>query len=140
MSPTNSSKGCRSSDKPRGHDVCELLNTAATLVDSGTYEKIAGETVETGLKKLGVDDLVARAFATGSKLLVKSAFDASSIANMSKAFRATIPLVCPNLTHCPTEREVLKTFATPFLSEELKTIAEALGAPQRVSRSDSADS
>ena len=53
---------------------------------------------------------------------------------MSKAFRATIPLVCPNLADCPTEREVLKTYATPFLSEELKTIAEALGAPQRASQ------
>ncbi|MEK6442179.1 hypothetical protein [Pseudonocardia sp. T1-2H] len=115
----------------RGHDLCKMLNTAAMLVDSGTYEKIAGETVEAGLKRLGVDDLVARAFASGSKLLVKTAFDASSIANLSKAFRVTIPLVCPDLTRCPTEAEVLKTYATPLLSEELKTIAEALGASQR---------
>jgi hypothetical protein len=115
----------------RGHDLCKLLNAAGTLVDSGTYEKIAGETVEKGLTRLGVDKLVARAFASGSKLLVKSAFDASSIANLSKAFRVTIPLVCPDLTRCPSEAEVLKTYATPFLSEELKAIAEALSAPQR---------
>jgi len=115
----------------RGHDLCKLLNAAATLVDSGTYEKIAGETLQKGLTRLGVDDLVARAFGSGSKLLVKAAFDASSVANLPKAFHATIPLVCPNLTHCPSEAEVLKTYATPFLSEELKTIAEALGAPQR---------
>ncbi|WP_433273996.1 hypothetical protein ACQPZA_24090 [Pseudonocardia xinjiangensis] len=115
----------------RGHDLCKLLNTAATLVDSGTYEKIAGETVEKGLTRLGVDDLVARTFASGSKLLVKAAFDASSIANLSKAFRVTIPLVCPDLQRCPTEPEVLKTYATPFLSEELKAIAKALAAPQR---------
>ncbi|GAA4860666.1 hypothetical protein ACFQ34_28040 [Pseudonocardia benzenivorans] len=115
----------------RGHDLCKLLNASAMLVDSGTYEKIVGETVERGLTKLGVDNLVAKAFASGSKLLVKAAFDASSFANLSKAFRVTIPLVCPDLTRCPTEAEVLKSYATPFLSEDLKTVAEALGARQR---------
>ena len=115
----------------RGHRMCKLLGAAAKVVDSGTYEDLVGETVEGGLKKLGVDDLVATAVSTGAKLTIRAAFDASSFKDMSKAFRALIPLVCPDLSRCSERVEVLKTYATPLIADRLKEVAEALGAPRR---------
>lgn len=115
----------------RGHSICKLLGTAAKVVDSGTYEGLVGDTIEGGLKKLGVDDVVATAVSTGARLTINAAFDASSFKDMSKAFRALIPLVCPNLSRCPEEAEVLKTYATPLIADRLKEVAQALGAPRR---------
>lgn len=82
------------------------------------------------MKKLGVDDLVATAVSAGARLTIKAAFDASSFKDLSKAFRALIPLVCPNLSRCREEAEVLKTYATPLIADRLKEVAEALGAPR----------
>ena len=112
----------------RGHTQCKLLGVAAKLVDSASYEDLVGETVERSLKKLGVDDLAATAVSTGARLTIKAAFDASSFKDMSKAFRALIPLVCPNLSQCPERVEVLQTYATPLIADRLKEVAEALGA------------
>lgn len=115
----------------RGHTICKLLGEAAKVVDSGTYEDLVGATVEGGLKKLGVDDLVATAVSTGARLAIKAAFDASSFKDLSKAFRAVIPLVCPNLSRCPEKAEVLRAYATRRIADRLKDVAESLGAPRR---------
>jgi hypothetical protein len=115
----------------KGHWICEQLSTAARVVDSGTYEKIVGETLEQCLTKIGVQDFIATAIGTGARIGINAAFDASTFGNMSKAFWALIPLVCPDLDHCPEEVEVLKTYATPLIANDLKQVAEALGAPQR---------
>jgi hypothetical protein len=108
-----------------------FLNDAATVVDGSTYADLVGEGVENGLKRLGVDGTVAAAFSSGAKIAIKKAFDASALGNLPKAFRATIPMVCPSLDACPAKSEVFKTYMTPLLSTELKDIAERLGASQR---------
>ncbi|MHA6621695.1 hypothetical protein [Pseudonocardia sp. DLS-67] len=115
----------------RDHSLCVLLNDAATVVDGSTYADLAGEGVEKGLKRMGVDETVAAAFSSGAKIAIKKAFDGPAFGNLPKAFRATIPLVCPNLDACPTKSAVFKTYMTPLLSAELRDVAERLGALQQ---------
>jgi hypothetical protein len=39
------------------------------------------------------------------------------------ALRTVVPLVCPDLSVCPTRMTVLKAFGSPVLAEELKAFA-----------------
>lgn len=115
----------------RDHGLCVLLDGAATVVDGSTYADLADEGVRKGLTRMGVDEAVAAAFSSGAKIAIKRAFDGSAFGNLPTAFRATIPLVCPNLNACPAKSEVFKTYMTPLLSAELKDIAGRLGAPRQ---------
>lgn len=40
-----------------------------------------------------------------------------------------IPLVCPNLDVCPARTDVLKTYASPALTAELKAVVANLRQP-----------
>lgn len=117
----------------RNHWVCVQLGAAAEVVDPGTYEKVVGDAVQKGLEKLGVDDFIAKAISTGGPPGIRAAFDATSFAELSRAFRALIPLVCPDLARCPQDSEVLRMYATPLTAEDLKRVAQALGAPAQPS-------
>jgi hypothetical protein len=45
------------------------------------------------------------------------------MSHLTTALRTLIALTCPNLSNCPTENDVAKTFAVPILAEQLRSLA-----------------
>jgi hypothetical protein len=109
----------------RGHWLCKQLADAAENLDPDTWAKQAGKSVRAGLSALGLPRYMADALGAGSGVTLKIAFGHTPIGNLSKSLRVLIPLVCPDMSRCPTEVEVVKTLATPFVAEQLKEIAQA---------------
>ena len=76
-----------------------------------------------GLAGLGLPSFMADALGAGAGATLKIAFGQTPLGNLSKTLRGLIPLVCPKLSRCPTEAEVIKTYMTPALADRLKAVA-----------------
>jgi hypothetical protein len=109
----------------RGHWLCKQLNSAAEMIDPGTYAEQAGESVRDGLKGIGLPPFMADALGAGSGVSLKIAFDRTPVGDLVKVLRALIPLVCPNMGRCPVEAEVVKTYISPELADRLKQFADS---------------
>jgi hypothetical protein len=107
----------------RGHWLCLKLNTVAEAVDPGTYARLFGKSTAEGLAALGAPPFMAEVLGAGAGMGLKIAMGSTPIAQLTSSLRLLIPLVCPNFDRCPTERDVIKTFATPMLAEQLKVMA-----------------
>lgn len=66
---------------------------------------------------------MAEVLGAGTSLGLKIVMGGTPIAQVSDSLRILIPLVCPDFARCPTERDVIKVFATPRLAEQLKASA-----------------
>lgn len=108
-----------------GHWLCKQLADAAENLDPDTWAKQAGKSVRAGLSALGLPRYMADALGAGSGVTLKIAFGQTPMGNVSKALRVLIPLVCPNISRCPAEVEVVKTVATPLLAERLSELAKS---------------
>ncbi|GAA3430965.1 hypothetical protein GCM10018954_005660 [Kutzneria kofuensis] len=92
-------------------------------MDPGTYAAQIQKPTRDGLIALGMPRCMANVLGAGAGLGLKIALGHTPIAHLTNALRVLIPLVCPNLDQCPTEKDVVKTFVTPFLAEQLKAMA-----------------
>lgn len=106
-----------------GHWLCRRLNAVAGAVDPGTYAQLSGKSTAEGLAALGAPPFMAEVLGAGAGLGLKIVMGSTPIAQLSSGLRVLIPLVCPDLTGCPAERDVIKVFATPLLAEQLKVIS-----------------
>lgn len=66
---------------------------------------------------------MAEILGAGTGLGLKIVMGGTPIAQVSNSLQVLIPLVCPDLAKCPTERDVIKVLATPGLAEQLKALA-----------------
>lgn len=110
----------------RGHGLCVCLNELAKGLDPATYAKLAQTPVRFALLRLGFPKFLAEILGAATAFGVKQALGALPVAHLSTTLRVMIPLDCPNLDACPTRADVLKTFAGPFLAEELKGVVANL--------------
>jgi hypothetical protein len=78
-----------------------------------------------GLIALGFPRFMADVLGVGTGLRLKIALGHTPIAHLTNTLPVLIPLGCPNLDQCATEKYVVKTFATPVLAEQLKAMATA---------------
>ena len=108
----------------RDHWLCLQLSHTADLVNPDTYAEQAGKTVRDGLAGMGFPKFMADALGAGSGVVLKVSFGSTPLGSVTKVLYALIPLVCPELERCPTEKKVVQTFATPILAEQLRRMAE----------------
>jgi hypothetical protein len=66
---------------------------------------------------------MAEVLGAGTGLGLKIVMGGTPMAHVSNSLRVVIPLVCPDFTSCPTDRDVIRVFATPRLAEQLKALA-----------------
>lgn len=66
---------------------------------------------------------MAEVLGAGTSLGLRIAMGSTPVAHVSNSLRVVIPLVCPDFARCPTERDVIRVFATPRLAEQLKALA-----------------
>jgi hypothetical protein len=107
----------------RGHGLCVCLNDLSKGLDPATYAKLAHTPIRAALLALGFPAFLAEVLSAGSAFGVKHILGSLPAAQLSKSLRAMIPLVCPNLDTCPARTDVVKTYASPALATELRTLA-----------------
>lgn len=107
----------------KGHWLCLRLLETAKMFNPDEYAEQAGATVRDGMVALGAPRFIASVLGAGSGVGLKMAFGTTPLGNLTKTLNALIPLVCPDFASCPTEREVLKTFASPVLGQVLHNMA-----------------
>jgi hypothetical protein len=107
----------------KGHWLCLRLLDTAKMFDPDEYAELAGATVRDGMVALRVPRFIASVLGAGSGVGLKMAFGTTPLGNLTKTIKVLISLVCPDLSSCPTEREVLKTFASPGLGQVLHNMA-----------------
>ncbi|TNC19428.1 hypothetical protein FG385_32295 [Amycolatopsis alkalitolerans] len=110
----------------RGHGLCVCLNDLSKGLDPATYAKLAQTPIRVALLALGFPKFLAEILSAGSAFGVKQILGTLPAAHLSKSLRAIIPLVCPSLDTCPARTDVVKTYASPTLATELKTLAAGL--------------
>ena len=109
----------------RGHWLCASLNELSKGLDPANYAKHTQKPVRAGLLLLGFPTFLAEVLSATTAFGVKQILGALPPAHLSKALRVLIPLVCPDLDVCPTRVDVLKTYASPLLADQLKALATA---------------
>jgi hypothetical protein len=92
--------------------VCPLLRSCL----------LAGETRD-GLIVLGFPRFIAPALGASAEMGLKIALGHTTMTHLTSVLHVLIALVCPDLDKCPTERDVVKIFATPVLAKYLKEMA-----------------
>ncbi|WP_410645377.1 hypothetical protein [Amycolatopsis sp. lyj-346] len=108
------------------HGLCVCLNKVAKGLDPGTYTKWAQLSIRAGLIQVGCPSFLAEVLSATSAFGVKQILGTLPYAQLYKTLRVMIPLVCPNLDVCPARTDVVKTYASPFLAEELKAFVTDL--------------
>ena len=95
------------------------------MFDPDEYAQQAGPTVRDGMVALGAPRFMASVLGAGSGVGLKMAFGTTPLGNLTETLKALIPLICSDFARCPTEREVLRTFASPVLGQVLRSMAGA---------------
>jgi hypothetical protein len=108
-----------------GHGLCVKLNGLAKGLDPATYAQLLQQPVNAGLVALGLPKFMPETLGVASAFGAKKLLSALPVGHFTKALRALIPLVCPDLGVCPARVDVLKTYASPVLAGELKTLAQS---------------
>ncbi|MFD2415429.1 hypothetical protein [Amycolatopsis pigmentata] len=107
----------------RGHSLCVSIDKTAKGLDPGTYAKYAHKSVRAGLIMIGFPIFVAETLGATVAFGAKGALSALPVTHLTKVLRVLIPLVCPELSVCPARLDVLKTYASPGLADQLKSLA-----------------
>ncbi|WIX98276.1 hypothetical protein QRX60_29925 [Amycolatopsis mongoliensis] len=110
----------------RKHGLCVCLNNVAKGLDPGTYAKYAQMPLRAGLVLVGCPKFLAEVLSAASAFGIKQILGTLPHAQLYKTLRVIIPLVCPNLDVCPARQDVVKTYASPVLAEELKQFVASL--------------
>ncbi len=92
-------------------------------LEPGIYSKLTQTPIRDGLLRLKFPKFLADVLSSTAAFGVKQILGALPPAHLATTLNAVIPLVCPDLNVCPVRGEVLKTYASPALAEQLKTIA-----------------
>jgi hypothetical protein len=103
--------------------LCKSLNGLARDVSPGTYAQQVQKPTRDGLIALGCAPFIAGVLGAGAGVGLTIALGHTPMAHLSRALRVLIALVCPDLSSCPAERDVVKTFATPALAADLREMA-----------------
>lgn len=107
----------------RGHWLCTQLNDLATGTDPDAYARQIRKPTRDGLIALGCRPFIANVLGAGAGLGLKIALGNTPMGHLTTALRTLIALTCPNLSTCPTEKDVAKNFATPILAEQLRSLS-----------------
>ncbi|WP_225440261.1 hypothetical protein [Amycolatopsis eburnea] len=110
----------------RSHGLCVCLNNVAKGLDPATYAKWAQLPLRAGLIRVGCPTFLAEVLSAASAFGVKQILGTLPHAQLYKTMRVMIPLVCPDLGICPARTDVVKTYASPALGQELKAFAADL--------------
>lgn len=110
----------------KGHWLCEQLRDAADTISPATWAKEVEKATVSSLVIAGFPVFMARVLGSGANLGFKMATKRLPFANIALLLKALIPLVCPDLDQCPTERDVMKAFGAPFISEALQHSIQAV--------------
>ncbi|WP_020673019.1 hypothetical protein [Amycolatopsis nigrescens] len=109
-----------------GHQLCIRLDDLSKGLDPGTYAKLTQTPIYDGLLRLRFPKFLADVLSSTAAFGVKEILGALPPTHLSMTLSVLIPLVCPDLNACPIRREVLKTYASPALAEQLKTVAASI--------------
>lgn len=111
----------------KGHFLCLRLTELATGLDPGTYAKLTQTPIRDGLLRLRFPRFLADVLSSTAVFGLKQILGALPYGHLSTTLKVMIPLVCPDLAVCPARAEVLKTYGSPALADQLKTIAASAG-------------
>jgi hypothetical protein len=107
----------------RGHVSCVLINDLASEMDPRTYATLVQAPIRRGLRTLGFPRFLASALGVGASVGLTIALGLTPMNHLLHALRVLIALICPDLSTCPTERDVVSTFTAPGLAGQLKAMA-----------------
>lgn len=110
----------------RGHGLCVCLNDLSKGLDPATYAKLTQKPIRAALLLLGFPKFLAEVLSAASAFGTKKILGMLPQAQLSKSLRVIIPLVCQNLDTCPARTDVVKTYASPALATELRTLVASL--------------
>ncbi len=111
----------------KGHFLCLRLTELATGLDLGTYAKLTQTPIRDGFLRLRFPRFLTDVLSSTAVFGVKQILGALPYGHLTTTLKAVIPLACPDLAVCPARAEVVKTYCSPTLADQLKTITAGVG-------------
>lgn len=107
------------------HQLCAALNALTKGIDPATYRAAIQRPVRDGLLRLGAPAFIANVIGAGAGYGLKIGLGQTPVGQLVQGLRVLGALTCPDLGKCPSQGEVVKTFVSPALTEQLQAIARA---------------
>lgn len=104
------------------HWLCQMLNRAAKTIDPGTYTAIMEKGVAALLEQKKVSPFVAEVIGKSAAFSIDRFVGDLGLNPLILGLHATVALVCPDLSNCPTLSDTCTGLLVPKAPDILRSV------------------